>query len=244
MRDPMPINPSSSINWQDELGPLQAEWDRLQAEMQAINAEVQAASSSEIPPSAMPTVAELAAASEREWIDLEQSLLGSTSATRIPATNEEQLADEQASSDKGEGPHDQVLTTGEIIHSIETVAEELFEPQRQAAAEPQWFYARGNQSQGPIMQSQLLKLLEQGVLPWTTLVWHRPQTDWKPASETELVELAGPGMPPPLPGANPKDAPPPLAEEPVCGRCGQLGKRGDRLCSACGQPYREHPMDV
>jgi hypothetical protein len=129
-------------------------------------------------------------------------------------------------------------TANEIIRTVEKVAEELHERRRHRshAAEPQWFYARENQSHGPVSQSELVKLFEKGELPLTTLVWQRPMKEWKSASETELADLAEVGTPPPLPGAAPLVATPPVFKEPVCGKCGQIGKLGDRFCSACGRP--------
>jgi len=61
-------------------------------------------------------------------------------------------------------------------------------------------------------------------------------TDWKPASETELYELAGPGKPPPLPGESSDVGPPPILKDPVCKACGAISDTGARFCSACGRP--------
>lgn len=98
-------------------------------------------------------------------------------------------------------------TRHEVLHTLENVVEQALEHRHQAHEPPplpgaaQWFYAREAKSVGPVTQEDLVKQLQSGALPWSTLVWRRPLKEWKPASDTELAELAGPGKPPPLPPA-------------------------------------------
>jgi hypothetical protein len=86
-----------------------------------------------------------------------------------------------------------------------------------------------------VPEKELVKLLETGALPWSTLVWHRALADWKPVLETELAKIVGPGVPPPLP-AGTRKAGQRATKNPVCPTCGSTSKAGDRFCAACGQP--------
>ena len=91
--------------------------------------------------------------------------------------------------------------THQVGHTVENLAEQIFEHGHHAAAtkELQWFYARGTERVGPIMQSQLLQLFNRGDLEWNTLVWNKKMSDWAKASDTELVDLSEGPPPPPLP---------------------------------------------
>lgn len=130
--------------------------------------------------------------------------------------------------------------THQVGHTVENLAEQIFEQGHHPAAtkELQWFYARGAERVGPIIQSQLLQLLQGGNLPWTTLVWNKKLSDWSKASETELIELseepAPPPLPPPLPSAK-KQA----QKEQKCKACGRANGPNDRFCSGCGKPLRK-----
>lgn len=67
----------------------------------------------------------------------------------------------------------------------------------------QWWYARGNETLGPIEQDALQALLEAGDLSPGTLVWSEDMAEWRPASEvTAFQEMARRG-PPPLPSGTP-----------------------------------------
>lgn len=50
-----------------------------------------------------------------------------------------------------------------------------------------WFYAVGEERRGPVEKDELLKMIADGRLRRTTLVWTRSLTDWAPAGE--LAEL-------------------------------------------------------
>ncbi len=50
-----------------------------------------------------------------------------------------------------------------------------------------WFYAVGEERRGPVEKDELLRMIAEGRLRRTTLVWTRSLTDWAPAGE--LAEL-------------------------------------------------------
>ncbi len=51
-----------------------------------------------------------------------------------------------------------------------------------------WFYAVGEERRGPVEKDELLRMIADGKLRRTTLVWTRTLTDWAPAGE--VAELA------------------------------------------------------
>jgi protease PrsW len=58
-----------------------------------------------------------------------------------------------------------------------------------------WFYAVGEERRGPVEKDELLRMIADGRLRRTTLVWTRSLTDWAPAGE--LAELKDAGWPSP-----------------------------------------------
>ncbi len=58
-----------------------------------------------------------------------------------------------------------------------------------------WFYAVGDERRGPVEKDELLRMIADGRLRRTTLVWTRSLTDWAPAGE--LAELKDAGWPSP-----------------------------------------------
>jgi len=58
-----------------------------------------------------------------------------------------------------------------------------------------WFYAVGEERRGPVEKDELLKMIADGRLRRTTLVWTRSLTDWAPAGE--LAELKDADWPAP-----------------------------------------------
>jgi len=58
-----------------------------------------------------------------------------------------------------------------------------------------WFYAVGEERRGPVEKDEVLKMIADGRLRRTTLVWTRSLTDWAPAGE--LAELKDAGWPAP-----------------------------------------------
>jgi chromosome segregation ATPase len=124
------------------------------------------------------------------------------------------------------------------IAPVIAVAEQIFR-QRSAATgkELQWFYVRDTQRMGPVNQSQLLDLLEQGELQWNVLVWNKKLSDWIKASESELIDFSDGPPPPPIPSTTPaaKNQP---GKEQKCKACGRVNGPDDRFCAGCGKPLR------
>jgi RsiW-degrading membrane proteinase PrsW (M82 family) len=58
-----------------------------------------------------------------------------------------------------------------------------------------WFYAVGDERRGPVEKEELLRMIADGRLRRTTLVWTRSLADWTPAGE--LAELKGGAWPSP-----------------------------------------------
>ncbi len=67
-----------------------------------------------------------------------------------------------------------------------------------------WFYAVGEERRGPVEKDGLLRMIAEGKLRRTTLVWTKSLTDWAPAGE--LAELADA----PWPAASERDTAPSL----------------------------------
>jgi GYF domain 2 len=124
----------------------------------------------------------------------------------------------------------------QIAPAMENVAEQIFERRRLAAAgkELQWFYVRDSKRVGPVNQSQLLDLLEQGELQWNMLVWNKKLSDWTKASESELIDLSEGPPPPPIP--SPKNQ---TEKEQKCNSCGRVNDADNRFCAGCGKPLRK-----
>src|SRR5436190_24056747 len=90
-------------------------------------------------------------------------------------------------------------------------------------ADAEWYYARGDQQQGPVPLQTLRDLAGAGQLLRTDLVWRVGTPDRRPAGEVPEVfeNLAGPsatGMPPPA-------APPPAVPGRIPGP-GPAGRQG------------------
>jgi len=49
----------------------------------------------------------------------------------------------------------------------------------------EWYYADGDEQRGPISESVLVDLVEQGVVRADTLVWNPSMSDWLPYSEVQ-----------------------------------------------------------
>jgi hypothetical protein len=132
-----------------------------------------------------------------------------------------------------------------IIHAAETLTAAVqAQPRRNSPeAEPQrgkelqWFYVRDAQRMGPVNQSQLLDLLEQGELQWNVLVWNKKLSDWIKASESELIDFSDGPPPPPIPSTTPA-AKNQTGKEQKCKACGRVNGPDDRFCAGCGKPLR------
>ncbi|MBN2311155.1 MAG: DUF4190 domain-containing protein [Candidatus Hydrogenedentes bacterium] len=55
----------------------------------------------------------------------------------------------------------------------------------------EWFYATGDQQQGPVSEDGLLGLIQSGQVRPDDLVWNEGMTDWAPASEVFGDRLLG-----------------------------------------------------
>ena len=142
-------------------------------------------------------------------------------------------------SEHPEYAHEAAELSHEITHTVENLAEQIFEHRHHPATEKelQWFYAQGSNRVGPVAQTELLKLHEGGDIEWSTLVWNKKLKDWAKASDTELQELSQasepPPLPPPLPGKTKK-----AQKEQKCRACGRINAPNDRFCAGCGKPLR------
>lgn len=47
----------------------------------------------------------------------------------------------------------------------------------------EWYYAEGDEQHGPVTESVLIGLVEQGIIRADTLVWNDSMTDWLPYGE-------------------------------------------------------------
>lgn len=79
----------------------------------------------------------------------------------------------------------------------------------------QWYYSMDrSQREGPVAIERLREMIQQGVLPPTTLVWTEGMADWAPASDCVPMEGAPPiGIDPPPPGT--AESPAPIGVEAV-----------------------------
>jgi TM2 domain-containing membrane protein YozV len=76
-----------------------------------------------------------------------------------------------------------------------------------------WYYAENGQRKGPIEESQLRDLANQGVIDGGTQVWTQGMANWAALAETTLG--ASLGLPPPLgPAPRPMQTPQPGAPRP------------------------------
>ncbi|HJT81259.1 MAG TPA: DUF4339 domain-containing protein [Chthoniobacterales bacterium] len=102
--------------------------------------------------------------------------------------------------------HEAAELSHQVLHTAENVIEQVVEHRHHSKAhkETQWFYGRDGKVLGPVLQTELLDLLQRSEVPWNTLVWNKKMTEWAEASETELSQFAESGVPPPLPVAKKK----------------------------------------
>jgi GYF domain 2 len=73
-----------------------------------------------------------------------------------------------------------------------------------------WYYAKGDQRQGPVTSDQLRALAKSGALNPTDLVWTEGMTDWEKASSVTGLIPAPQNVPPPLKSTPPVKPPSPL----------------------------------
>ena len=94
-----------------------------------------------------------------------------------------------------------------------------------------WYYAVGQQQQGPLDDTQLDALLAAGTVTPDTLIWREGQANWQP------LRVARPGFPVAPPGAVPAAAPP---GQVPCAECRAFFPKEDTIqygssfvCAAC-----------
>lgn len=98
----------------------------------------------------------------------------------------------------------------------------------------EWFYEENGQHRGPVKEEDLRVMFANGFLPPHTRVWTAAfVNEWKPASQTELVQRAA-GSPPPLS--------PPFAGVPPFPAHGYSGTSA--AAPAATGPAYEEPNDV
>jgi len=122
--------------------------------------------------------------------------------------------------------------------------------------DPTWYYAVGEDAQGPVSQADLLRMIGRGEISLDTYVFEEGMEDWTPlkiAMADYLPEEAiAPPTPPPLPAAAKnqvqqaqpaqKAAPKPATAEGMieCAKCHQsfqpgmiVEKNGFKICALC-----------
>lgn len=73
--------------------------------------------------------------------------------------------------------------------------------------ERQWYYAIGNQTHGPVAESELQRMLDTGALPRDTFVWAQHLPGWTPASQVEPFRQRAQSAPPVVQSAPPSPQP-------------------------------------
>jgi hypothetical protein len=81
-------------------------------------------------------------------------------------------------------------------------------------ANGEWYYARGNQQQGPVTLPAVQDLIRSGQLQPTDLVWRQGMANWQPASQVPEV-AADLGS---IPAPPPSTYPPPPPQYPPAGQ--------------------------
>jgi uncharacterized membrane protein len=96
-----------------------------------------------------------------------------------------------------------------------------------------WYYASGQQQQGPVSDEELARLVAAGKVKSDTLVWHSGMGDWSPYGT--VAPAAAPASaettPAPAQEAAPVQAATRSAEAPVA-------TGGMQYCSQCNRPHR------
>jgi hypothetical protein len=85
-----------------------------------------------------------------------------------------------------------------------------------------WYYAVGNERQGPVDDAALDRLIATGVVTPDTLVWKAGMADWQPLSQARprATPVPAPVVPPPPAAIVPSPAPTPTPAEPSPQRFG------------------------
>ncbi len=77
-----------------------------------------------------------------------------------------------------------------------------------------WYYATDNEQKGPVDQAEFDRLIQQGTINPTTLVWHEGMAEWKPCGEITSLPASS------------------IAEP----------TGGGAVCSQCGRAFRPDEM--
>ncbi len=102
-----------------------------------------------------------------------------------------------------------------------------------------WYYESGGQQQGPVTDAELDRLITEGRVTQTTLVWREGQASWQPLRDARPTPGV-PGAAAPAPTAAPSASPAAPVDAVRCSSCGNTVPRaesiqmGERIiCSAC-----------
>ncbi len=93
-----------------------------------------------------------------------------------------------------------------------------------------WYYASGQQQQGPVSDEELARLAGAGTVKTDTLVWHAGMADWTPYGQ-----IAPAAQAPAQAAAEPQPAAKRAAESPS-------SAQGMQYCSQCNRPNRPDDM--
>lgn len=102
----------------------------------------------------------------------------------------------------------------------------------------QWHYALKDETKGPVSEEELLKLLADGRVRLSTLVWNKTMSDWTKLGDTPLAESVSSHSPPPLPTGKKSLKERILAAAAKCPTCGHTPDPADRFCPGCGTPLK------
>src|SRR5688500_18745707 len=107
-------------------------------------------------------------------------------------------------------------------------------------ANGEWYYARGNQQQGPVALEAIQDMLRTGQLQANELVWKQGMANWLAASQVPELSAGQQFGAPPQPASH--YAPPPQQYPP--GQYGQPGPQGPygQPVGYYQQPYQGAPV--
>ncbi len=66
----------------------------------------------------------------------------------------------------------------------------------------EWYYAVDERRCGPVPEEVLVRKINSGELPRSTLVWNPTLSDWIEADQSSLAAQLAPAEPPPLPSGS------------------------------------------
>jgi uncharacterized RDD family membrane protein YckC len=105
-----------------------------------------------------------------------------------------------------------------------------------------WFYANAGQQVGPINDADFQRLVREGVIQPSTLVWREGMANWEPCSNVVPASAPPPPVIPGAPGGSIATSVPP--GQVLCQECGKLVPaedamqlNGATICAACKPVY-------